>query len=102
VDPEDLQAHYNMMLCYQGLGQPALAARSRALYERFKADESSQALTGPYRRLHPDDNNERQAVHEHRGVPLAATVTSPRPARPAQQARRPVPTPSPAATAPLP
>ena len=35
VDPEDLQAHYNLMVCYQGLGQPALAAREQALYERF-------------------------------------------------------------------
>ena len=35
------------------------------LYERFKADESAQSITGPYRRLHPDDNNERQPIHEH-------------------------------------
>ena len=37
---------------------------------RFKADESSQAITGPYRQLHPEDNNERQQVHEHVSVPL--------------------------------
>ena len=37
---------------------------------RFKADESSQAITGPYRQLHPEDNNERQAMHEHVSVPL--------------------------------
>ena len=67
VDPEDLQAHYNLMLCYQGTGRPALAERERALYLRFKADESAQAITGPYRQLHPDDNNERQSIHEHRG-----------------------------------
>jgi tetratricopeptide (TPR) repeat protein len=66
VDPEDLQAHYNLMVSYQGLGQPALAAREQALYERFKADESSQAITGPYRLKSPDDNNERQSIHEHR------------------------------------
>jgi tetratricopeptide (TPR) repeat protein len=65
VDPEDLQAHYNLMLCYRGLGSGELAAREETLYERFKADESSQAITGPYRQLHPDDNNERQAIHEH-------------------------------------
>ena len=45
------------------------AAREQALYERFKADESSQAITGPYRQLHPDDNNERQQIHEHRHRP---------------------------------
>ena len=65
IDPEDLQAHYNLMLCYQGLGDAAMAAREQALYTRFKADESAQAITGPYRQLHPDDNNERQQVHEH-------------------------------------
>lgn len=66
IDPEDLQAHYTLMLAYQGLGDAASAARERKLYERFKADESSQSLTGAYRQLNPDDNNERQPVHEHR------------------------------------
>jgi hypothetical protein len=65
IDPEDLQAHYNLMLCEQGLGNAAAAARERELYLRFKADESSQAITGDYRQLHPDDNNERQQIHEH-------------------------------------
>ena len=65
IDPEDLQAHYNLMLCYQGLGEAAAASRERALYERFKADESSQSITGPYRQLHAEDNNERQQIHEH-------------------------------------
>ena len=52
VDPEDLQAHYNLMLCYQGLGKLEEARREETLYRRFKADESAQAITGPYRRLH--------------------------------------------------
>ena len=65
IDPEDLQAHYNLMLCYQGLGQADAAARERVLYLRFKADESAQAITGPFRQLNPDDNNERQQIHEH-------------------------------------
>jgi tetratricopeptide (TPR) repeat protein len=70
IDPEDLQAHYNLMLCYQGLGNDKLAKEHQARYLRFKADESSQAITGPYRQKHPEDNNERQAVHEHLSVPL--------------------------------
>ncbi len=65
IDPEDLQAHYNLMLCSQGLGDTARATRERTLYERFKADEASQAITGPYRQLHAADNNERQQIHEH-------------------------------------
>jgi tetratricopeptide (TPR) repeat protein len=79
VDPEDLQAHYNLMLAYQGMGNEQMARKHQALYERFKADEASQFITGPYRRLHPHDNNERQAIHEHRtaepvppGVPAKA------------------------------
>ena len=66
VDPEDLLAHYNLMLCYQGLGNTELAAREQALYMRFKADESAQAITGPFRLKSAADNNERQQVHEHR------------------------------------
>jgi tetratricopeptide (TPR) repeat protein len=65
VDPEDLMAHYNLMLCYQGQGKTDLAERERSLYERFKADEASQTITGPYRLRSPEDNNERQQVHAH-------------------------------------
>ena len=70
IDPEDLQAHYNLMLCYSGLGNEKLAKEHQARYMRFKADESSQAITGPYRQSHPEDNNERQSIHEHVSVAL--------------------------------
>ena len=72
VDPEDLQAHYNLMLCYNGLGDQKQAREHQVRYLRFKADEASQAITGPYRQLNPEDNNERQAIHEHVSVPLAS------------------------------
>ncbi len=72
VDPEDLQAHYNLMLCYNGLGDEKQAHEHQVRYLRFKADESAQSITGPYRQLHPEDNNERQAVHEHVSVRLGA------------------------------
>ena len=65
VDPEDLQAHYNLMLCYRGLGDETRAAREEALYLRFKADEPAQAITGGFRLASPHDNNERQQIHEH-------------------------------------
>src|SRR5262249_38717313 len=65
IDPEDLQANYNLMLCYQGLGKEDQAMAHRKLYMRFKADESAQAITGVYRQQHPEDNNERQTIHEH-------------------------------------
>jgi Tfp pilus assembly protein PilF len=70
IDPEDLQAHYNLMLCYSGLGDQKMAKDHQTLYLRFKADEASQAVTGPYRQLNPEDNNERQSIHEHLSVPL--------------------------------
>ena len=70
IDPEDLQAHYNLMLCYNGLGNDAKAEEHKARYLRFKADESAQAITGPYRQSHPEDNNERQPIHEHYSVAL--------------------------------
>jgi tetratricopeptide (TPR) repeat protein len=70
VDPEDLQAHYNLMLCYQGLKKQDLADREQILYLRFKAEEAAQTITGPYRKLHPEDNNERQPIHEHTSIPL--------------------------------
>jgi tetratricopeptide (TPR) repeat protein len=76
VDPEDLQAHYNLMLCYNGLGDEQQAHEHQLRYLRFKADEAAQAITGPYRQLNPEDNNERQAIHEHVSVPLPATGTS--------------------------
>jgi tetratricopeptide (TPR) repeat protein len=73
IDPEDLQAHYNLMLAYQGAGDSEMAKRHEALYRRFKADEAAQEITGPYRQLHPHDNNERQAVHEHESALAGGT-----------------------------
>jgi tetratricopeptide (TPR) repeat protein len=72
IDPEDLQANYNLMLCYNGLGDEQRAQDYQKRYLRFKADESSQALTGIYRLLNREDNNERQSIHEHVSVPLKA------------------------------
>src|ERR1700682_4714041 len=76
IDPEDLQAHYNLMLCYSGLGNEAHANEHKERYLRFKADESAQAITGPYRQAHPEDNNERQPIHEHVSVALNAPMKS--------------------------
>jgi Tfp pilus assembly protein PilF len=65
IDPEDLEANYNLMLCNTGLGRPEVASEFQKRYLRFKADESAQTLTGPYLRTHPEDNRERQPIHEH-------------------------------------
>ncbi|HEY1340593.1 MAG TPA: hypothetical protein VGF59_23940, partial [Bryobacteraceae bacterium] len=65
VDPEDVQMHYTMMLCYRGIGDTASAAREEALFRRFKAEESSQSITALCRAASPEDNNERQPIHDH-------------------------------------
>jgi tetratricopeptide (TPR) repeat protein len=65
VDPEDLQAHYTLMLVYRGLGQPEKAQREEILFRRFKADESAQSITAKPRMVSPEDNNERQPIHDH-------------------------------------
>jgi cytochrome c-type biogenesis protein CcmH/NrfG len=77
IDPEDLTAHYNLMLCYNGLRQPERSQQHQARYMRFKADESAQAITGPYRLKHPHDNRERQAIHEHTSVALETPPAGP-------------------------
>jgi tetratricopeptide (TPR) repeat protein len=76
IDPEDLEANYNLMLTYTGLGKPDTAAEYQKRYLRFKADESSQAVNGPYLRVHPLDNNERQPIHEHESAAERAPAAS--------------------------
>lgn len=72
VDPEDVQMHYTAMLCWRALGNRERSAREATLFRRFKAEESSQAITARPRMLSPEDNNERQQIHEHESVPLNA------------------------------
>ncbi|MGA3028851.1 MAG: tetratricopeptide repeat protein [Bryobacteraceae bacterium] len=90
VDPEDLQAHYNLMLCYRGLGDLAGVEREQTLFLRFKANEAAQSITQKPRILSPEDNNERQPIHDHENA-LPDRGAGPRPGRPlgrASQAAR--------------
>ena len=65
IDPEDVQMHYTWMLASRGLGDTATAEREERLFLRFKAEESSQTLTAHRRATSPEDNNERQPIHDH-------------------------------------
>ncbi len=76
IDPENIYAHYNLMLCYRGTGEMAKSRREEKLYERFKLDESSQAYLGPFLRRHPNINRERQPVHDQPNGLLAGPLTS--------------------------
>ena len=57
--------HYTRMRCYRGLGDLEAAEREESLFLRYKADESAQTRTAELRRASPEDNNERQSIHEH-------------------------------------
>jgi tetratricopeptide (TPR) repeat protein len=82
IDPEDLDAHYNLMLCYTALEQPRLAQQHEQRYLRFKTEELAPALTNPYLRKYPEANTERQPIHEHGSAPLLARPRSyPQPER---------------------
>jgi tetratricopeptide (TPR) repeat protein len=70
IDPEDVQMHYTAMLCYRGLGDAANAHREEILFRRFKADEASETITAQRRMVSPEDNNERERIHDHESVPL--------------------------------
>ena len=56
--------------------KPASPGTTKKLFRRFKADEASQTITARIRRLSPEDNNERQPIHEHVSVEIPE---SPRP-----------------------
>ncbi len=64
IDPENLGAHYNLMLCYRGLQKYAKSDREEKLFLRFKEDEAAEAIAGPYERNHAEDDNEAQPIHE--------------------------------------
>ena len=65
IDPEELGAHYNLMLCYRALGQEDKADILESRYLRYKEDEDIRQISGPYKRAHPDDNREAQPIHHH-------------------------------------
>ena len=76
------------MLCYNGMGDQKQAHEHEVRYLRFKADEAAQAITGPYRQLNPEDNNERQSIHEHVSATLPTSgshVGTAAPGRPGER-----------------
>ena len=72
IDPEDVQMHYTWMLAARGLGDAVTATREETLFRRFKAEESSQQITAIRRAVSPEDNNERQQIHDHENAVKAA------------------------------
>ncbi len=65
IDPEDLNAHYNLMRVYRVLGDHQRAADHEAAYRKYKEDETGRALAADYRQGNPWDNRESLPIHVH-------------------------------------
>jgi tetratricopeptide (TPR) repeat protein len=65
IDPEDLNAHYNLMRVYRALGDSKNAALEDAAYRKYKDDETIRAISGDYRLKNPWDNLESLPIHLH-------------------------------------
>lgn len=65
IDPEDLNAHYNLMRVCLALGDRGRAAFHEAAYRKYKEDETARALAADYRRGDPWANRESLPIHIH-------------------------------------
>jgi Tfp pilus assembly protein PilF len=65
IDPEDLNAHYNLMRVYRAMGDRRKADLEDAAYRRYKDDETIRAIAGDYRLRNPWDNRESLPIHVH-------------------------------------
>ncbi len=65
IDPEEVNAHYHRMKCYEGLGDTAEAAARRA-YLHYKADDNAPKRARRYLASHEAANREAQKIHVHR------------------------------------
>jgi Flp pilus assembly protein TadD len=69
-DPEDRPAHYGLMLAQRALGNKEKAEYHQKLYQRLAPLDPGGILDGKFWAAHPHENDERQAVHEHRSMPV--------------------------------
>jgi hypothetical protein len=58
-------------------GDTASAEREQKLFQRFKTEEAAQSLTAKRRLFSPEDNNERQAIHDHESIDLKHVNSAP-------------------------
>jgi hypothetical protein len=65
IDPEDRVSHYHTMLCLRALGREKEASFAEAAYERYRIDESAQAITGAFLGRDPGVNLMAQPIHTH-------------------------------------
>jgi len=65
IDPEDLNAHYNLMRVYRALGNRNRAAVHEAAYRKHKEDETGRAVAADFRRRDSWANRESLPIHIH-------------------------------------
>ncbi len=65
IDPEDLNAHYNLMRVYRATGDRRKAEAHDAAYRKYKDDESIRAIAGDFRLENPFANRESLGLHVH-------------------------------------
>lgn len=65
IDPEDLGAHYNLMLVYRKLGRNEEAKREAKIFADLKDDPGALSLANQFLRKHPEMSNESVYWHVH-------------------------------------
>jgi tetratricopeptide (TPR) repeat protein len=65
IDPEDLGAHYNLMLVFRKLGMKEEAKREAKIFADLKDDPSALPLANMFLRKHPEMSNESVFWHVH-------------------------------------
>jgi tetratricopeptide (TPR) repeat protein len=65
IDPEDLGAHYNLMLVFRKLGMKDEAKREGKVFAELKDDPSALPLANMFLRKHPEMSNESVFWHIH-------------------------------------
>jgi Flp pilus assembly protein TadD len=65
IDPEDAEAHYNLMLLNRKLVDLGQAKYHSEKYLKYKPDEQARSISQITRLRFPHANNEAQLVHSH-------------------------------------
>ena len=65
IDPEDVGAHYNLMLVYRKLGRNEDARREAKIFADLKDDPGALSLANQFLRTHPEMSNESVYWHVH-------------------------------------
>jgi Tfp pilus assembly protein PilF len=70
IDPEDLGAHYNLMLVFRKLKMNEEAKRESRIFVDLKDDPAATPLANAFLRKHPEMSNESVFWHIHDLAPV--------------------------------